>query len=142
MSTGQPRHHADVVIDIPFHDVDMLEIAWHGHYLKYFELARCVLLEQINYSYQQMRESGYIWPVIEARLRYVAPAYFGQKIRVRATLSEWENRLKIDYLVQDVATGAKLTQGHTIQVAVDQETRTMLLASPAVLLEKLGLDHA
>lgn len=27
--------HADVIIEIPFHDVDTMNVVWHGHYLKY-----------------------------------------------------------------------------------------------------------
>ena len=50
---------AETIIEIPFHDVDMMEIAWHGHYVKYFEIARCKLLDKIEYNYSQMRDSGF-----------------------------------------------------------------------------------
>ena len=40
--------HADVMIEVPFHDVDTMNVVWHGHYLKYFEIARCKLLDQIH----------------------------------------------------------------------------------------------
>ena len=36
--------HIDVEMQVPFFDVDMLEIVWHGHYVKYLEVARCALL--------------------------------------------------------------------------------------------------
>ena len=26
--------HADVIIEVPFHDVDTMHVVWHGHYLK------------------------------------------------------------------------------------------------------------
>ena len=129
---------AEVEIEVPFHDVDMVGIVWHGHYAKYFELARCALLETFNYGYMQMMASGYGWPVIDLRFRYVKPAQFGQKIRVRATLLEWENRLRIEYLVSDAASGERLTKGETVQVAVHAATREMCLVSPDVLFERLG----
>jgi len=127
-------------LEIPFHDVDMMEIVWHGHYAKYFEIARCALLDTINYNYPQMRDSGYAWPVIDLRIRYAKPATFRQIITVRAEIVEWENRLKINYLITDKQSGARLTKGHSIQVAVDMATQQMCFASPAVLLEKLGLE--
>jgi len=35
------RDHAiEIRLEVPFHDVDALRIVWHGHYLKYLELAR------------------------------------------------------------------------------------------------------
>ena len=58
--------HADVIIEVPFHDVDTMNVVWHGHYLKYFEIARCKLLDQFHYNYNQMRDSGFAWPVIES----------------------------------------------------------------------------
>ncbi len=131
---------AESYIDIPFHDVDVMAIAWHGHYVKYFEIARCALLDKIDYNYLQMRASGFAWPVIDLRIRYAQPLRFQQKIKIIATLVEWENRLKINYLIEDAATGQRLTKGYTVQVAVDMQNQEMLLASPAVLLDKLGLD--
>jgi acyl-CoA thioester hydrolase len=132
------KRSAEVLIEVPFHDVDMAGIAWHGHYAKYLELARCVLLQTFDYNYDRMRESGYGWPVIDLHLRYVRPATFGQRIRVRATLVEWEHRLKIDYLVTDALSGQRMTKGSSIQVAVDIATGEMCLISPDVLFERLG----
>ncbi|MEQ1484373.1 acyl-CoA thioesterase [Methyloglobulus sp.] len=133
------HHQASIDIEIPFHDVDVMEIVWHGHYAKYFEIARCAVLEQIDYNYPQMRASGYAWPIIDLRVRYVKPAVFGQKITVNAAIVEWENRLKIDFQITDKATGSRLVKGHSIQVAVDMQTMTMCFESPRILFEKLGL---
>ena len=129
--------HADVIIDVPFHDVDTMNVVWHGHYLKYFEIARCKLLDQFHYNYTQMRDSGYAWPVIESHVRYVQGIEFEQKIRVRAILKEWENRLKIEYQIFDAATGKRLTKGYTTQVAVQMATREMCYQSPQVLFDCL-----
>ncbi len=129
--------HADVIIEVPFHDVDTMNVVWHGHYLKYFEIARCKLLDQFHYNYKQMLASGYAWPVIESHVRYVQGIEFEQKIRVRAILKEWENRLKIEYQIFDAESGRKLTKGYTSQVAVRIESREMCFQSPQVLLEQL-----
>lgn len=129
---------AEVVIEVPFHDVDIMNVVWHGHYLKYFEIARCKLLDQFHYNYMQMQASGYAYSVIESHVRYVQGIQFEQKIRVRAMLKEWENRLKIDYVIFDEATGKRLTKGYTTQVAVEIQTREMCFQSPQVLLDCLN----
>lgn len=134
-----PKWRANVELEVPFHDVDMMEIVWHGHYVRYFEIARCKLFDQLDYNYSQMRDSGYSWPVIDLHVRYVQPLQFQQKITISAWVAEWENRLRVQYLISDSASGARLTKGHTDQVAVNMETRELLLASPAILLKKLGL---
>jgi acyl-CoA thioester hydrolase len=128
---------AQVDIAVPFHDVDPMQVVWHGHYLKYFELARCALLDRIDYNYRQMQQSGYVWPVIEAHVRYPGRAEFAQRLRVQATLVEWENRLRIAYLVSDAATGKRLTTGYTIQVAVQMPSGDLQFESPAILRQKI-----
>jgi acyl-CoA thioester hydrolase len=132
---------AEVVIDVPFHDLDPMNIVWHGRYAEYFEVARCKLLEEIGYTYQDMQESGYAWPVIDMRIQYVKPARFNQKLIARATLREYENRLKIRYEIRDAITGARVTKGYTCQVAVRIADGTMLMSSPDVLLKKLGVSN-
>ena len=133
------RWSAEVEMEVQFYDLDPMQIVWHGNYVKYLEVARCALLDSIGYNYTQMKESGYSWPVIEMNLRYIRPAVFGQKLRLRAELVEHENRLKIDYLISDAATGKRLNRASTSQVAVDIATGEMCFVSPAILFEKLGV---
>ncbi|MEW7856243.1 MULTISPECIES: thioesterase family protein [Pseudomonas] len=127
--------HADTEIQVPFFDVDTMHVVWHGHYVKYLEVARCALLDKLGHNYQQMRDSGYAWPVIDLQLRYVRGAVFGQKLNVRASLVEWENRLKINYLISDLETGERLTRASSVQVAVEIASREMQLASPKVFTD-------
>jgi acyl-CoA thioesterase FadM len=32
-------------------DVDTMNVVWHGHYVKYLEVARCALLDKIGHNY-------------------------------------------------------------------------------------------
>ena len=128
-------------IKVPFHDVDSALIVWHGHYVKYLEVARCELLDTINYNYDDMIESGYFWPVIDMRLRYAKASRFGQELLVNSTIVEWENRLKINYEIRCAESGERLTKANTTQVAVQIETKEMLFESPRVLFEKLGIQQ-
>lgn len=137
MSKPKPLVSATVSIRIPFHDVDLMAVAWHGHYVKYFELARCALLDKIGYNYPEMRDSGFAWPVIDLHLRYPGPARFRDTLQVEAAIVEWENRLRIAYTARNGA-GKRITFGHTDQVAVDIASGRMELATPPVLREKLA----
>ena len=58
--------------------------------------------------------------------------------RAEAKLLEYENRLKIGYLLTDLESGERLTKGHSVQVAVHAATRELQFVSPAILLEKVG----
>jgi len=128
---------AAINVEVPFHDVDAMNVVWHGHYAKYFELARCALLRRFDYDYPQMLASGYLWPIVDCRLKYVRPVVYGQQLRVEATLLEYENRIKIGYEIRDAATGERLTKGSTIQVAINAATRELQFVSPPIILSNL-----
>lgn len=125
-------------IDIPFQDIDAMEIVWHGNYPRYLEIARCALLDCIDYDYPQMRDSGYAWPVIDMRIKYIKPLHFKQRIRVHSEIKEYENRLKIDFVISDAVSGEKLCKAYSIQVAVDMKTQEMCFVSPPILRKKLA----
>lgn len=129
---------ATVEVEVPFHDVDVMHVVWHGHYIKYFEVARCALLRLFNYDYPEMKASGYAWPVVSCQLKYIRPARFGQLLCVTATLVEYENRLRISYEVKDKLCGERLTKGESIQVAVDATSGELQLLSPPVVHEELS----
>ncbi|KAF0813786.1 putative esterase [Andreprevotia sp. IGB-42] len=136
---GAPALGTSVEWVIPFHDLDPMDICWHGNYVRYFEYARTALLQQLGYDYPQMRDSGYAWPVIELHIRYAQPLRYQQRIQITAAIVEWENRLKIRYEIRDADSRKRLTHGHTVQVAVDMLTHEMCFVSPPVLFEKLGI---
>ena len=128
---------AEVEIQVPFHDVDGMHVVWHGHYYKYFEVARTKLLQSIDYDVHEMKASGYSWPIVETNCKYVRPILYDQLIQVSAKIQEYENRLKIIYRISDAKTGEKLATGHTTQVAVDMKNNEMCFVSPKILLEKV-----
>ncbi|USG62619.1 acyl-CoA thioesterase [Sneathiella marina] len=128
---------ADVVIKTQFYDLDPMEIVWHGNYARFFEQARCALLDKLNYNYHQMSESGFAWPIVDMRIKYVRPLRFPQSVKVTATLVEYENRLKINYLIQDMKNNERLTKGYTIQVAIDRNTEEMMFQSPVAFRQKV-----
>jgi acyl-CoA thioester hydrolase len=137
MNTPELSH--EIELAPAFHDLDPMNIVWHGNYPKYLEIARCALLAKFDYDYPAMRDSGYAWPIVDMRLKYVRSAEFNQKLLVRASIVEWENRLKIDYVIRDAASGTVLNKAYTIQVAVDMATREMLYVCPPVLWQRLGV---
>jgi acyl-CoA thioester hydrolase len=127
----------EVELEVPFEDGDPMGVTWHGNYFRYLERARCALLDRIGYGYRNMVESGYSWPIVDTRMKFVRTTVFQQRIRVVATLAEYENRLKLEYEIRDVATGERVSKGYTIQVAVDNATGELCFVSPKILIDKV-----
>ena len=136
---SRERLSCEIEITPAFYDIDVMEIVYHGNYVRFLELARSALLAKFDYDYPRMRDSGFGWPVVDMRLKYVRPATFGQNLKIRATITEWENRLRIDYLISAALTGKKVNTAYTIQVAVNMATREMCFVCPPVLWERLGV---
>ncbi len=128
---------AEIAVVAQFYDLDPMKVVWHGNYARYLEQARCALLEKLHYSYPEMEQSGYVWPIVDLRVKYVRPVRYSQRIRVEARLVEYENRLKIEYVCRDDTSGEIVTKAHTIQLAVTIDTQELRLESPAVLLDKV-----
>lgn len=135
----KPSFAHEIEVRPAFFDVDPMAVVWHGHYVKYFELVRSELMHKFDYDYLQMRDSGFMWPIVDLRIKYVRSAYLKHPLKVRAEITEFENRLRVDYLITDAITGEKVTTGHTIQVAVSIATNEMQFVCPKVLWDKLGV---
>ncbi len=128
---------AEITLTAQFYDLDPMQVVWHGNYPRFLEEARCALLDRIGYNYPQMEDSGYVWPIVDLRLKYVRPIRFAQRIRVVAQLAEYENRLRIEYRILDADSGEVLTKATTIQLAVEARSGELCLESPAILLDKV-----
>lgn len=122
---------AEIEFDVAFHDVDMVGVVWHGHYLRYLENARWALMDRLDYGLDRMLASGYAWPIVDLQAKYLKPARFGERVIARASLVEWEHRLALNYLLTDAANGTRILRARTVQVAVDGRTGELQFACPA-----------
>ncbi len=126
---------AEISLQAQFYQLDPMNVVWHGNYVQFFEQARSALLAKIGYNYREMEASGFGWPIVDLRVKYVKPITLGQRFIVRATLIEYENRIRIDYRVIDEASGTVLTKAQTTQLAVDIASGELSFESPAVFVD-------
>lgn len=131
------EHRSQIEFQVPFFDVDSMHIAWHGHYAKYFELARCQLLDELGHDYDAMAASGFSWPIVDLRVRYMRSLTFKQWVRVTATLKQWDQQLRIAYRVRDRDSGTSLARGSTLQVPVEIASGQRYPGTPDAVREAL-----
>jgi len=128
------QFRAEIKSRVEFYDVDSMKVVYHGNYVRYYEQARCDLLNRLGYNYNEMEASGYAWPVVSMEAKYIRPLLFGQEFTVEAILLEYENRIKIAYRIYDCETGTLLNKGTTTQMAIDMSTGESQLVSPPCLI--------
>jgi acyl-CoA thioester hydrolase len=125
-----------VDLEVPFHDVDAMNIVWHGNYLKYLEIARTELMRSRNLDVQQIVAVGYRQVVIETHCRHVFPLRYGDKFRVHSWFHDVQNRLNIRFEIINLTHNCRSFVGHTILVTTDPDGR-MLLETPDAILRSL-----
>ena len=109
-----------------FHEVDMLGVVWHGHYMNFFEEGRIAFGRRFHFGYEAIRNAGYIAPLVRAEVDYFRPARFDEELTVRARLhpapGAW---IHFAYLVSG-PTGEKLAAGRTVQAFTDLDEQLVL----------------
>ena len=121
---------------VSFHDADPTGMAWHGNYFRYYDAARVAVLGKLDFGYRQMADIKQIWPIVETQVRYLKSARFGSTLNVKATLVEWEFRLRFHYELTD-EDGATINEAVTVQVPVDARDESLIVGSPATLIQRV-----
>jgi len=112
-------HETSVELEVPFHDVDMLGVVWHGHYYKYFEHARTHLLASCGLDAGDLIGARYLFVVIESRCRYSAALRYRARIRVDAWVRDIEHRIFVAFEIHDLDGGRRSARGHTVLATTD-----------------------
>lgn len=107
-------------------------VAWHGHYLAWFELGRTELMRTRGCDYRSLEDrDGLYFPVIEAGARYHAPARYDDELWVETRLSELGGvRIRFDYEIVRQDGAERLASGWTRHAAVGRSGRPRRLPEP------------
>lgn len=88
-------------IKVAFADTDAMGIAYHGNYLKWFEMGRTELLRSSGLSYRKLVDRGIHLPVIEAFCRYMKPAFYDDVLSVYSKIENSRGvRLRVAYEIR------------------------------------------
>jgi acyl-CoA thioester hydrolase len=105
-------------VRVAFADTDAMGVAWHGSYLRWFEMARTELMRPTELPYAALVARGLHLPVIEALVRYRKPARYDDELVVRAAPSPIAGvRLRVDYRIE--CGGVLIAEGHTEHAFTD-----------------------
>ena len=131
-----------VELEVPFHDVDSLEVVWHGHYLKYLEIARTKLLRDLGFEPRPglgtpgrgKRQHSLL--VVESQCRHLRPLRYGDRVRVTAWIKDAEPQIRIAYEVWNLTRDERSARARTTLVLVDADGKLVPKLSDSAL-EKL-----
>jgi acyl-CoA thioester hydrolase len=123
-----------IEVRVRFGETDLMGIVHHASYLSYFEAARVAWLRRRGVIYSAWAERGWHLPVVEATVRYRAPARFEDLLAVDVTLTEVRScSLRFGYRVMREAL--ELAEGETRLACVD--ARHELFRMPDAMVDIL-----
>lgn len=116
-------------IRVRYPETDRMGIAYHGHYLVWFEVGRTELMRQLGCIYATLEErDGIFFPVVELGARYHAPARYDERLIVSTQLgSVGAARVRFNYRVNHEGGNVLLATGYTEHAAVGKNGRAMRL---------------
>jgi len=107
---------------VRYADTDQMGYVYYGHYLRLFEIGRTELLRQSGVPYCQLEEQGLLLPVLEAHVRYYAPAYYDDLLTIETTYApQYRATLRLDYCVRRMQE--VLVEGYTVHSFVNKDSR-------------------
>jgi acyl-CoA thioester hydrolase len=119
--------------EIPFADVDPLEVAWFGNYPRYVDLGRTALLRSRDLDNDALRALGVVFMVSESFIHHASALRYADRARLTAWFLDVENRLRIGWRIVNVATGALAAEGWLALVTVRVGGGLCLETPPEVL---------
>ena len=107
---------------VRYAETDQMKVVHHRNYLVWCELGRTDLIRMLGTSYADIEKQGILLAVVEATLRYHAPARYDDLIRVRTVLREARSRsVTFEYTIENADTGEKLVTARTMLASINGE---------------------
>ena len=118
-------------VKVRFNEVDSLGIAWHGHYVRYFEDGREAFGTEHGLGYLNVYHHGLATPIVKLSCDYKRPLVYGDSILIETTFVDSPAaRIHFTYKIFQVSRNELVAEGETTQVFLDLESRTLLLNNP------------
>jgi YbgC/YbaW family acyl-CoA thioester hydrolase len=117
---ASPLALAPVVLRVRTYELDSFGHVNNAVYLNYLEEARSEFLRQIGLSFHDFAREGVQLVIVEARLRYLSPARYGDEVIVAGRFKDVRAAsLVIEYTVTERASGRMLAEAETRGAFVD-----------------------
>ncbi len=120
------------IIEFPvrFSEVDLMQIVWHGNYIKYMEEGREDFGRKYGISYMQIRDHGYMAPLVKVTCEFKKTVAYEDRIIVETRFID-HDAAKITYAfrIYRASDNELVATGESVQVFLDMN-RELVLTNP------------
>ena len=109
-------------------DTDAGGVVYYANYLRWMEMARCDLVEQLGTSVAEFAEQGYIFAVARVEIDYHVPARLGDELEIETTVQQVRRvRFTMQQRAVRCADAERLTSAQVRLACVDPRGRLRAL---------------
>jgi len=131
VTSTKSRISTSIQLRVPFYHIDMLQIVWNGHYLKYFEEARQAFFRERGVDLRQVvQDMDYVFPVIRTTVKHIYPLRLDDAFVCTATLREARVKIVLDFEIRLIENGVLCARGRSEQAALKVKEMEMLFKIP------------
>ncbi|MBQ3655672.1 MAG: acyl-CoA thioesterase [Bacteroidales bacterium] len=107
---------------VPFYDLDGIQMVWHGNYVKYMEDAREKFGAKYGFEYLHIFNSGYLAPVADMHIKYRNSARISEVLTMKITyVPSRSAKMVFEYLITRKSDNAVIIEAETSQLFVSRE---------------------
>lgn len=118
-----------------YYETDQMGVIHHSNYIRWFEEARCDLLESVGFGYDRMEREGIISPVLSVEAEYKSMVRFGDTVIISPKITAFNGvRFTVEYTVTDAATGELRTTGKSTHCFINPQGNVLRLKHSNPLL--------
>ena len=110
------------------YETDQMGIVHHSNYIRWFEEARCDLLDYMGVGFADLEKQGIISPILSVEADYLRMVYYGDTVSIDAYIKEYNGiKLTVGYEVKDDRTGMVHCRGTSKHCFIDKTGRPLVL---------------
>jgi acyl-CoA thioester hydrolase len=129
----------EVKFTVPFHDLDPMQMVWHGNYLKYFDIARSALFAKSGVNlFGYFKRTDYYFPITKTTTKHVASLRYLDEFRCKATVVEAQYKIVMAFQIRLVENSQICAKGSSEQVAVKYPEKEIMFEIPEDIRKALG----
>lgn len=102
-------------------DTDCYGVVWHGNYLRWLEMGRCVLLQEAGVQVSGLPKPEWVYPIVEQHLVHKTFARLNDELEVLTELTVKEPKLLFKQTVKRLEDDAVCLQATITLVVLDSE---------------------
>ena len=113
---------------IIYYETDKMGIIHHSNYIRFFEEARCALLEKAELPYNLMEEKGIMSPVLGVSCKYKQHVTFGDIIEIHTYIKEFSGvKFTVGYEIYNKKNNVLCVSGESNHCFTDSNLKPLNL---------------